>query len=500
MTTSSLRAVEQRGGLMPIVLISSSLVLLALGILAGADPRALALLTLGTTAVALFHERMFRWHVLVGAVVGVVLFVPIKRYELPGQLPFDLELYRITIAAVLALWLSSLLVDADVSSRPTGFGGPLALFAVAIAGSILTNVGRIQSLDVSSDVAKKMLFFSSFYLLVFLVVSIIRDVDAIHMVLKTLVAGTTIVAMFGLVERRTGYNAFDHLQDVAPFLRFEGGEGDIGRAGRLRVYGSAQHPIALAMLFAMVLPLGVYLGHLTRRWWWWLATAMILLAVFATVSRTGVIALAAVAAIFVWLRRSEMKKLWPFVIPVLLAVHIATPGAIGGLRQAFFPSAGLVEDQTVYGGRLSAERLGPQIEIIKGQPLFGQGFGTRLPDGPRQNARVLDNEWLGTASEVGLVGVFALAWLFVRFIGRLGREAQRDLSARGWLLVALASGAAAFAVGMFTYDAFSFIQVTFVLFIMLGLGMAVLKSDERWSFPEAAATTRRRRALPRSSG
>jgi len=476
--------VERRGGLAPVVLIASALTVLALGVLDVGDPRGLELLTTAVTGLALFHRVLFRWHVLLGAVVAVILFVPIKRYSLPGNLPFDLELYRITIAIVLALWLTSLLVDTRVSPQPTGLGGPLVLFALAVVGSMVTNLGLIQSLDVSSDVAKKMLFFSSFYLVVFLVVSVIRDFQAIHAVLKTIVAGTAILAAFALVERRTGYNVFDHLQRVAPFLQFQGGDLDIGRGGRLRVYASAQHPIALAALFAMVLPLAVYLGRLTRRWWWWLSVGVILLAVFSTVSRTGIVMLATIGAVFLWLRRSEVKRVWPFVLPVLLAVHFATPGAIGGLRVAFFPRVGLVQDQTVYGGRLSGQRVGPQIDIIKSNPFFGQGFGTRLPTGPRQNARVLDNEWLATASETGLVGAAALAWLFVRFVRRLGREAKRDLSARGWLLVALASGATAFAVGMFTYDAFSFIQVTFALFILLGLGMAVLATEEQWSFPE----------------
>ena len=42
------------------------------------------------------------------------------------------------------------------------------------------------------------------------------------------------------------------------------------------------------------------------------------------------------------------------------------------------------------------------------------------------------------------------------------------------LLASLAAGITAFAVGMFTYDAFSFIQVTFLLFIYVGIGAALL--------------------------
>ena len=42
--------------------------------------------------------------------------------------------------------------------------------------------------------------------------------------------------------------------------------------------------------------------------------------------------------------------------------------------------------------------------------------------------------------------------------------------------MATTASVAAFPVGMFTYDALSFIQVTFFLFIVLGIGMATLLS------------------------
>ena len=35
-----------------------------------------------------------------------------------------------------------------------------------------------------------------------------------------------------------------------------------------------------------------------------------------------------------------------------------------------------------------------------------------------------------------------------------------------------------YGVGLFTYDAFSFIQVTFLFFIILGLGVAALHTPE----------------------
>ncbi|MGH2798628.1 MAG: hypothetical protein ACRDM0_13355, partial [Thermoleophilaceae bacterium] len=71
----------------------------------------------------------------------------------------------------------------------------------------------------------------------------------------------------------------------------------------------------------------------------------------------------------------------------------------------------------------------------------------------------------------------AWAWLFLRVVRRLVREAKEDPSPRGWLLAGIAASLTAYAVSMFTYDAFSFIQSTFLLFILMGFGTSLLRPD-----------------------
>ena len=74
-----------------------------------------------------------------------------------------------------------------------------------------------------------------------------------------------------------------------------------------------------------------------------------------------------------------------------------------------------------------------------------------------------------------MLGFFGWLWFFVRAV-RTIRRAKRSATTptRGWLLVSITAAVAAYAVGMFTYDAFSFIQVTFLLFILVGLGSALV--------------------------
>jgi hypothetical protein len=232
----------------------------------------------------------------------------------------------------------------------------------------------------------------------------------------------------------------------------------------------------------MLVPLAVYLARSRGSKLWWGAAGLILMGSLATVSRTAVVMMGVMILVFIWLRPREMKRLWPAILPALVLVHFAIPGTLGTLKASFFPSGGLVAQQTnqsVGSGRIAT--LGPALHAeFKQNPLLGEGFGTRVPVADEvvkvPNGPILDNQWLGTLLETGVLGALSFVWIFLRFVRRLGRAAKEDLSARGWLLAGLAAAVGAFGVGMFFFDAFAFIQVTFMLFIYLGLGVATLRT------------------------
>ena len=54
--------------------------------------------------------------------------------------------------------------------------------------------------------------------------------------------------------------------------------------------------------------------------------------------------------------------------------------------------------------------------------------------------------------------------------------ARGDPTARKAMLVATTASVLAYGIGMFMYDSFSFIQVTFLFFIVFGLGGATLNT------------------------
>jgi hypothetical protein len=458
---------------------------LAFTVLGGYSVKDVAPVTAMVVTATLGYKRILSWKALLALIICVILFIPVKRYSLPASLPFNLEPYRLLVAFVAVGWLTSLLIDRRVRLRRSGLEGPLGLYGSVILISLLANSDRVGT--VSGEVQKSLAFFASFFILFYLIVSVIRRARDIELMVQVLTGGGAVLAFFAVIESRTGYNIFNHLSSVFPFLHLNEVPFVDPRGGRLRVFASAQHAIALGALFAILLPLAIYRARARGLWQWWIAAMLFALGALATSSRTAVIMLGVEGLVFLLLRPVEMKRIWPALIPALLVIHLAIPGALGTVRASFFPRGGLIAEQqntSVGSGRLAT--LGPALHSEFKNPLVGEGFGTRVtlktdlvpvPNGP-----ILDDEWLGILLQTGLIGAISFAWMFIRVIRRLGSEAKHDLSSRGLLLVSLTASIAAFAVSMFFYDAFSFIQITFMLFIFLGLGVCTyLVPETEWA-------------------
>jgi len=294
-----------------------------------------------------------------------------------------------------------------------------------------------------------------------------------------------------VIEWKTGVNEFSHLNRWIPLLQPVGDDLDTFRAGLNRAYASAQHPIAFGAALALVLPIAAAFAFLRRSAIWVGCVALILMGSLASVSRTSFVMVGVAAATLAILRPRAARQALPFVLPLLVAIQIALPGTFSTVRELFLPKGGLVEqqaNQSVGSGRVAS--FGPAIDEAAHHPLLGRGFGTRIVgDVPKRNSFILDDEWLSTTLEIGLVGLIAWVWIFYRFCSRAIREARRNEDERGWLLAALAASIISFAVGMIFFDAFSFIQATFLMVIILGFGAVLIGR----SSPMVTGSKRRKR-------
>ena len=464
------------------LLILGSLGILALSVVMGSGVRVVGPLVVLVAIIAAAHRALLRWHSLVGLILAVVLFVPIGRYRLPGNLPFNLELYRVVVALVVGVWLLTLLVDPKVRWRATPFDRPLLLLLACVLASEIANAGRVNLYG--SEVAKTLTFFLSFVLVYFVIATQVRQREPIDFLLRFLTVGGAVIGAFGIVERRTGFNAFNHLHSLLPFLTYQPDASlDTVRGGNLRILGPAEHPIALGAMLMMIVPVSVYLAR-TRSRRWVVATLLLLVGALATGSRTALTMILAEFVLFLIVKPQETRRLLPLLVPALVVVHVAAPGAIGGLKAALFPKGGIVAEQTqlaananmqLAGGRI--RQIRPMVTEASHHAFFGEGLGTRITgfDVKQRNAPILDDQWLNNLLDVGFVGFGLWIWLFVRSTRMLLRRARESTGdGDDWLFLCLAASIVAFAVGMLTFDAFAFTQVYFIFWILLALSAGLL--------------------------
>ena len=315
--------------------------------------------------------------------------------------------------------------------------------------------------------------------------------------------------------RKTHCNVFDHLHQLLPFLTYNPGldGGGIIRDG-VSAPCRAGHPIELGNELGMLIPLAVYLAISRRQRRWLVAISILLCGDLASGSRTGIVAVVVMVIVFLCMRRRETLRFWPMVLPIAVVAHFFVPGAIGGVWAGFFPKGGLLAQQshTFVSGAMCCWRIarqdGPELHAFaaQGDPLFGEGYGTRVvgmttlpsPGGGKptlvhlaggygfsgDNAIVLDDEWLKSLLETGVLGVMGWLWLFGSVIRKLGRRAKLERGTpEGGLPVAIASASASFVVSVLTYDAFSFVQAMVVQYLLIALASVILRLP-----PQAAGT------------
>lgn len=485
----------ERGPVVAASVVLTALLILCLTVPAGLPAFEVSMVVILGTVAAVAYRSVLKWRVLLASTVLVILFIPIKRYSLPGNLPFELEPYRLMVAIIVALWIAALLVDPRARLRGHGFEWPMLLIVISVVGSVLANGQRIEELKVDAAVSKGLTFFLSFWLVTYLIVSVVRTFELAEFLVKVMVAGGAVVAVSSLFEARTGFNIFNHMETFIPVLNQTEIADSGTRGGSLRANGSAQGAIPLGAALVLLIPVGAYLGKRVNPRWWF-AVGLLALGALSTRSRTGVVMMIVLILAFMWMRPKQTRRfIVPALLPAVVIIHLALPGTMGSLQSSFFPEEGLIAQQSKNAGSRGSGRiadLGPSLNEWAQKPVLGQGYSTRLTGREhRYDGRgtfILDNQWLKTLLETGIAGVIGWLWLYLSVVRRTGKRAKKDPSDYGWLLAAISGSVLAFAVGMYFYDAFSFIQVTFLFYMLMALGAALLALPEHARSPERTAT------------
>jgi O-antigen ligase len=298
----------------------------------------------------------------------------------------------------------------------------------------------------------------------------LRDRDELYRVLRVFVAAVAVMALVGLFQFRFGIDFAENVKRIPGLHQNSDLVSIQDRSGFRRPAGTATHPIEFGCVIAMTVPLALHLARFDlarsalRRWF---PVAAILIGIPVAVSRSAVLAsLVAAIVIFIGLDPRVRPRALVVAAGFIVVTYATTPGLLGTIG-GLFVNAG--SDSSI------SYRTGDYAivgEFIRQSPLLGRGPGTFVAG----SYIILDNQYLLTAIEIGLVGlVVVLGYLLAAaFLGRGARHASKEPSTRD-LGQALAATSLAGAVAALTFDAFSFLMFAGVVPVGLGIAGALWK-------------------------
>jgi O-antigen ligase len=301
----------------------------------------------------------------------------------------------------------------------------------------------------------------------------LRSLDDIHRVLRALIWGGAFCGIVAALQ-------FWLKRDITPYLRLPGFTLNqllviIGsRNGVSRVTGTATEAIELGVVAGMLLPLAVYMAmhdvdrSLVRRW---LPIPFIAVAVPFSVSRSSTLsAVLALGVLIVCLPPARRLNAIA-AIPVAVAFIFLTAHRVLGTLKAYF-FAGTADSSISH----RVDNYPYVLHQVSQAPWFGQGGGTYV-SGSYTNlfqSHILDNQYLDTVIELGVLGLAALVfysfWPFVAALAARSRSSDprlRDLSA------ALAGSALSALVCSAFFDSLSYPMFVYVQALVVGLVGAV---------------------------
>lgn len=271
-------------------------------------------------------------------------------------------------------------------------------------------------------------------------------------------------ALLGLVQFLTGRVLIDVLRipglsDLGP------GFGLAVRGGYSRPTSTATNPIefgaVLGVGLALVLQQAMYGPW--RSAWRWLPTVAVGMGMAASGSRSAFIAggIVLIGLLPSWPKPVRHNAYFILAMSTALAV-VLTPSFLRSIFELF---AGSGTDDSVASRTASYDIA---FHFISRYPVFGRGLGTLISD-----YRILDNQFLGTWIETGIVGLLSLILLVICGIATAEsvRAHARDL-AYSQLGRTLSAAIAAGGLSWLFYDGLSFPISSGFSFLILGLAAA----------------------------
>ena len=361
---------------------------------------------------------------------GVAAFTVLTFFErIPGTPETGVTVVKLAGAVLALVWIVRML------RRRSGLPffpqlHPLAAFAIVALGT--WSLASILWAEVASAAQASSIRLIQGAVLLFIVFAALRERRHVLWVLWAYVAGAVLSALVGL----GGATAAEEIGPGSETIRLAGGIGD-------------PNELAAILVPAVVIAAGllVVTRTLLGRFLLCAAIALIVLALFWTQSRGGLVAMAVTALIAPALAGSARPRL------------IALIASIGALAVTYFALLAPPEQLSritsfdAGGGTGRPDLWAISIEMTKDHPVVGVGAGNFVDVEPRYATRDIDlrrvdlivdtpkgahNTYLHTLTELGTIGLLLLlaavtACLTIAFraVRALERAGERELGLLG---------------------------------------------------------------------
>jgi O-antigen ligase len=285
-------------------------------------------------------------------------------------------------------------------------------------------------------------------------------------VLQFLVWCAGYMAVIGIVQSVTKIDVSQYM--MIPGLEVKGQIVGLSERGSdfFRVASTAAHYIEFSALMAIAVPFGIHFARFAElrrnRRIAVLCTLLCAVALPMSISRTGVVALAAVLVIMMiqwgWRMRYNILSMMIVVVGGLAAVR---PGLLGTVTYMF---TGADEDPSISGRTDDYELIG---HWFAQRPWLGRGPNSLVPE--LYQGLVLDNQWLYTLVTQGLVGVIVFAGMHITAITLAvvaWRRSERDEDRH--LCAALVSSQVVSLLVAATVDSLWFTTFAVTAFLLMG--------------------------------
>lgn len=293
----------------------------------------------------------------------------------------------------------------------------------------------------------------------------VRGRDRLYFLVKALVAGVAISAAVGALQFLIDFDLTQHL--VLPGLKPSTEDGAVfARADLRRVSGMTANPIEFGLVCASVLPLAVHVafhakarGSSSLRWW--ACAALIASGLMFSVSRSAILGVVVAGVVLMagWPARRRLQALGA-AVAFLAVTKVAVPGLLGVFLGLF---ANASNDPSI---QFRTHDYPIVFAEVAQHPWLGRGLGTWIA--PKHE--ILDNQYLLSVLDIGVVGLAAFCTLFVVAIvsALRGRRRFTDPLDKD-LGLSLAAAVTVPMAGAATFDLLSFPTIAGLTFFLIGL-------------------------------